>query len=207
MLRQLDKAAVKQLLRNPDTKVFRNQMMNLGWWVTVFLPLFGWFTILFLFSLADPDALLGVFLVLITSVGGFVPYVIIVSRRHAIALTREGMFMSHVDTEDYRGPLTWRNLFVRWDEFTQLKLTDGPMMTFRVKGERYAFTVQDPLFVGGSRAKKQQPFVEAICSYSGYIYHFQKGKGRSWQYLFASPGHTFDVEADASDWDSLDCSK
>ena len=207
MLRQLDKAAVKQLLRNPDTKVFRNQMMNLGWWITVFLPLFGLFTILFLVSLADPDALLELFIVLITSAVCFVLYVIIVGRRHAIALTREGMFMSHVDTEDYRGPLTWRNLFVRWDEFTQLKLTDGPMMTFRVKGERYAFTVQDPLFVGGSRAKKQQPFVEAICSYSGYIYHFQKGEGRSWQYLFASSGHTFDVEVDASDWDSLDCSK
>lgn len=167
MLRQLDKAAVKQLLHNPDTRVFRNLIVDGVW---------------------------------------FVPYVMVC--RLAIALTREGMFISHVDTEDYRGPLSRRNVFVRWDEFTQLKLTYGPILTFRVKGERYPFTVQDPFFANGSsRAKKQLPFVEAICSYSGYAYHFQKGEGRTWQYLFASSGHTFDVEVDASDWESLDCSK
>jgi hypothetical protein len=74
-------------------------------------------------------------------------------------------------------------------------------MTFRVKGERYSYNVVDLLLTNYARAKKHQTFVEAICSYSGYIYHFQKGEGRTWQYIFASPGHTFDVEADDSDWE------
>lgn len=203
MLRQLDKAAVKQLLRNPDTKVFRNPMMNIGLWVAILIPLSVWLIIVFDVSISDIDVLKTVLVILLVNGGWCVPYVI-VCRRYAIALTKDGMYLSHVDTEDYRGPFSHRNLFVRWDEFTQLKLTDGPMMTFRVKREKYAFTVKDPFFVaGGTRAKKHQPFVEAICSYGGYIYHFQRGEGRTWQYLFASPGHTFDVEAEGSDWDSL----
>ena len=203
MLRQLDKAAVRQLLSNSDNKVFRNQMMNIGWLVAILALVSAWLILV----LSDMDVLKTVLVILIVNGGWCVPYAL-VCRRYAIALTKEGMYISHVDTEDFRGPLTRRNIFVRWDELTQLKLTQGPIMTFRVKGERYAFTVQDPLFGnGGTRAKKLQPLVEAICSCSGYIYHFQKGEGRSWQYLFASPGHTFDVEADASDWDSLDCSK
>ena len=203
MPKQLDKTATKQLLRSPDTKVIHNPMMNIGWWVAIFILLSAWLFLLFDVSISDIDVLKTVLVILIFNGGWCVPYVI-VCRRHAIALTKEGMYFSHVDTEDFRGPFSRRNLFVRWDEFTQLKLTQGPIMTFRVKGERYAFTVQDPLFGNGStRAKKQQPFVEAICSYSGYIYHFQKGEGRTWQYLFASSGHTFDVEADATDWDTL----
>ena len=203
MLRQLDKAAVKQLLHNPDTKVFRNQMMNIGWWVAILALVSAWLILV----LSDIDVLKTVLVILIVNGGWCVPYVL-ACRRYAIVLTKEGMYISHVDTEDFRGPLSLRNLFVRWDELTQLKLTQGPIMTFRVKGERYAFTVQDPLFGNGTgRAKKQLPFVEAVCSYSGYIYHFQKGEDRTWQYLFASPGHTFDVDADASDWESLACSK
>ena len=203
MLRQLDKAAVKQLLRNPDNKVFRNQMMNIGWWVAILTLVSAWLILV----LSDIDVLKTVLVILIVNGGWCVPYVL-ACRRYAIVLTKEGMYISHVSTEDFRGPLSRRNLFVRWDEFTQLKLTQGPIMTFRVKGERYAFTVQDPLFGNGvGRAKKQLLFVEAICSYSGYIYHFQKGESRTWQYLFASPGHTFDVDADASDWESLECSK
>ena len=203
MLRQLDKSAVKQLLRNPDNKVFRNQMMNIGWWVTILTLVTAWLILV----LSDLDDLKTVLVILIVNGGWCVPYVL-AFRRYAIALTKEGMYISHVSTEDFRGPLSRRNLFVRWDEFTQLKLTQGPIMMFRVKGERYTFTVQDPLLGNGvGRAKKQLPFVEAICSYSGYIYHLQKGESRTWQYLFASPGHTFDVEAGASDWESLDCSK
>ena len=203
MLRQLDKSAVKQLLRNPDNKVFRNQMMNIGWWVAILTLVSAWLILV----LSDIDVLKTVLVILIVNGGWCVPYVL-ACRRYAIVLTKEGMYISHASTEDFRGPLSRRNLFVRWDEFTQLKLTQGPIMTFRVKGERYAFTVQDPLFGNGiGRPKKQLPFVEAVCSYGGYIYHFQKGEDRTWQYLFASPGHTFDVEADASDWESLDCSK
>ena len=203
MLRQLDKAAVKQLLRNPDNKVFRNQMMNIGWWVAILTLVSAWLILV----LSDIDVLKTVLVILIVNGGWCVPYVL-ACRRYAIVLTKEGMYISHVSTEDFRGPLSLRNLFVRWDEFTQLKLTQGPIMMFRVKGERYTFTVQDPLLGNGvGRAKKQLPFVEAICSYSGYIYHFQNGEDRTWQYLFASPGHTFDVEAGASDWESLECSK
>ena len=199
MPRQLDKNAVKQLLHNPDTKVFRNQMMNIGWWVAILALVSAWLILV----LSDIDVLKTVLVILIVNGGWCVPYVL-ACRRYAIVLTKEGMYISHVSTEDFRGPLSLRNLFVRWDELTQLKLTQGPVMTSRVKGERYAFTVQDPLLVsGGARAKKHQPFVEAICSYSGYIYHFQKGEGRTWQYLFASSGHTFDIEADATDWDSI----
>ena len=194
---------MKQLLRNPDNKVFRNQMMNIGWWVAILTLVSAWLILV----LSDIDVLKTVLVILIVNGGWCVPYVL-ACRRYAIVLTKEGMYISHVSTEDFRGPLSRRNLFVRWDEFTQLKLTQGPIMTFRVKGERYAFTVQDPLFGNGvGRPKKQLPFVEAVCSYSGYIYHFQNGENRTWQYLFASPGHTFDVEADASDWESLDCSK
>lgn len=207
MLRQLDKAAVRQLLRNPDTKVFRNPMMNTGWSVAILILMSTWSILFLVGSISDIGVLKTVLIILIVNGEWCVPFVM-ACRRYAIALTKEGMYLSHVDTEDYRGPFSRRNLFVHWDDFTRLKLTDGPMMTFRAKGERYAFTVKDPLFsVGGTRAKKHQPFVEAICSYSGYIYHFQKGEGRTWQYLFASPGHTFDVEAQASDWESLDCSK
>ena len=194
---------MKQLLRNPDNKVFRNQMMNIGWWVAILTLVSAWLILV----LSDIDVLKTVLVILIVNGGWCVPYVL-ACRRYAIVLTKEGMYISHVSTEDFRGPLSRRNLFVRWDEFTQLKLTQGPIMTFRVKGERYAFTVQDPLFGNDiGRPKKQLPFVEAVCSYGGYIYHFQKGEDRTWQYLFASPGHTFDVEADASDWESLDCSK
>ena len=207
MPRQLDKAASQHLLRSPDTKVFRYNMINTGWRIVFFLLLSAWLGFVFFVSISDLGVLKSVLAIVIVNGGIFVPYVI-ACRRYAIALTKEGMYISHVDTEDYRGPFSRRNLFVRWDEFTQLTLTDGPVMTFRVKGERYAFTVKDPLFVVvGTRAKKHQPFVEAVCSYSGYIYHFQKGEGRSWQYLFASPGHTFDVEVDAHDWETLDCSK
>ena len=76
-------------------------------------------------------------------------------------------------------------------------------MSFRVKGERYGFTVNGLLYNGRVRAKKYQPFVDAICSYSGYVYQFQKGKGHAWQYIFASPDRTANFEADASDWDTL----
>ncbi len=203
MLRQLDKAAVKQLLRNPDNKVFRNQMMNIGWLVAILALVSVWLILV----LSDMDVLKTVLVILIVNGGWCVPYVL-ACRRYAIVLTKEGMYISHVDTEDFRGPFSRRNLFVRWDEFTQLKLTQGPVMVFRVKGERYAFTVQDPLFGNGvTRAKKQLPLVEAICSYSGYVYHLQEGEGRTWQFLFASAGHTFDVEASEHDWESLDCSK
>ena len=198
---------MKRLLRGCDTKVFRNPMVNIGWWVAALILLTAWLTFLIVVSTSDTDVLKTVLVILIVNGGWCVPYVL-ACRRYAIVLTKEGMYISHVSTENFRGPLSRRNLFVRWDEFTQLKLTQGPIMTFRVKGERYAFTVQDPLFgnvVG--RAKKQLLFVEAICSYSGYIYHFQKGESRTWQYLFASPGHTFDVDVDASDWESLECSK
>lgn len=202
MPRQLDKAAVKQLLRNPDTKVFRNQMMHIGWWIAIFLLLSVCLIIAFLESVLDLDALVATLIILIVNVGSVIIYVL-VCRRHVIALTREGMYLSHVDTEDYRGILSRRNLFVRWDELMQLKVANDPVMTFRVKGERYSYNVVDPIVTNYAHAKKHQTFVEAICSYSGYIYHFQKGEGRTWQYLFASPGHTFDVEADAFDWDSL----
>ena len=207
MPKQLDKSAVKRLLHNPDTKVFRNPMMNIGWSVAILVLLSALLIFFFVASISDRDVLKTVLVILIVNGGLFAPFVM-VCRRYSIALTKEGMYLSHVDSEDFRGPFSRRNLFVRWDEFSQLKITDGPMMTFRMKGEKYAFTVQDPLLGNGvGRAKKQLPFVEAICSYSGYIYHFQNGEDRTWQYLFASPGHTFDVEAGASDWESLDCSK
>ena len=201
MPKQLDKAGVKRLLRGCDTKVFRNPMVNIGWWVAALILLTAWLTFLIVVSTTDTDVLKTVLVILVFNGGWCVPYVL-VFRRQVIALTKEGMYFSHVSTEDFRGPLSLRNFFVPWDEFTQLTITDGPVITFKVKKGRYPYTFQDPLFGNGiTRAKKQLPFVEAICSYSGYIYHFQKGEGRTWQYLFASPGHTFDVEADASDWE------
>ena len=124
MLRQLDKSAVKQLLRNPDNKVFRNQMMNIGWWVAILTLVSAWLILV----LSDIDVLKTVLVILIVNGGWCVPYVL-AFRRYAIALTKEGMYISHVSTEDFRGPLSRRNLFVRWDEFTQLKLTQGPIMT------------------------------------------------------------------------------
>ena len=209
MPRQLDKAAVKKLLHNPETKVIRNQLMEIGGLVLLFIPILAWemFVLIDVFSFSAPgkiaDMVESILLILVLPAAFVIAY-IIASRRIKMALTHEGMFFSHVDTEDYRGPLSRRNLFVRWDEFTQLKLTNGPIMTFRVKGERYNYTVGAFLISSRVRAKKHLPFVEAICSYSGYVYHFQKGEGLTWQYLFASANHTFDVEAEVADWETLE---
>ena len=199
MPKQLDKHAAKQLLRSPDTRVFRNQLLNVDWLIAFAIPLCAWFCI---DSVPIKDILRSLLVILVVFVVGVVAF-IMDSRRHVLALTREGMYIWEVNTEDYRGSLSRRNLFVRWDEFTELKLSEGPVMSFRVKGERYGFTVNGLLYIGRVRAKKYQPFVDAICSYSGYVYQFQKGKGHAWQYIFASPDRTANFEADTTDWDTL----
>ena len=207
MPKQLDKAAVKELLRNPETKVVRNQMMDIAGVLGLFIPILGWeiFFLIAFFSVPVLDKTTGevlasILLVLVVPAALIVAYVV-TSRHYKMALTHEGMFFSHVETEDYRGPLSRRNFFVRWDEFTQLTLANGPNMTFRVKGEKYGFTVSAFLISGRARAKKHQPFVEDICAYSGYRYHLQQGDGLTWQYTFASPSQPLDFEVADSDWE------
>ena len=202
MPKQLDKNAAKQLLRSPDTRVFRNQMLNTAWLIAFSILICAYITFVCIVSAQPKDVLVTVIIILIVNIDCVIALVL-ASRRYVMAFTREGMYLSRVNTEDYRGPLSRRNLFVRWDEFTELKLSEGPVLSFRVKGERYGFTVNGLLNNGRFRAKKHQAFVDAICSYSGYVYQFQKGKGQPWQYIFASPGHTANFEADDTDWDSL----
>ena len=202
MPKQLDKNAAKQLLRSPDTRVFRNQMLNTAWLIAYSILICAYITFVCIVSAQPKDVLVTVIIILIVNIG-YVISLVLASRRYVMALTREGMYLSRVNTEDYRGSLSRRNLFVRWDEFTELKLSEGPVMSFRVKGERYGFTVNGLLYNGRVRAKKHQPFVDAICSYSGYVYQFQKGKEHTWQYIFASPDRTANFEADATDWDTL----
>ena len=202
MPKQLDKNAAKQLLRSPDTRVFRNQMLNTAWLIAFPILLCAYFTFVCIVAAYPKDVLVTVIIILIVNIDCVVALVL-ASRRYVMALTREGMYLSRVNTEDYRGPLSRDNLFVRWDEFTELKLSEGPVLSFRVKGERYGFTVNSLIISSRIRAKKHQPFVDAICSYSGYVYQFQKGKEHTWQYIFATPDRTANFEADATDWDTL----
>jgi hypothetical protein len=200
MPRQLDKAAVKQLLCNPETKVFRNQFQHIG-----LLAMFIFLFVLWDVSLFFPNGTTVVTIIAFLTVQAacMVGYWFW-GRCSVMALTPEGMYLARANTEDFRGPLTCDRLFVRWDELTMLKLeNNGPVMTFRVKGGRYAYTVSDDIISSRVSAKKQLPLVEAICSYSGYIYHFQKGVGLTWKYVFASPGHTFDVDVEEADWETL----
>ena len=202
MPKQLDKNAAKQLLHSPDTRVFRNQMLNTVWLIVFSILLSAYLTFVCIVAANPKEVLVAVILILIVNIDCVVA-IVLASRRYVIALTREGMYLPRVNTEDYRGPLSRDRLFVRWDEFTELKLSEGPVMSLRVKGERYGFTVNSLIIGGRVRAKKHQPFVDAICSYSGYVYQFQKGKGQPWQYIFASPSHTANFEADDTDWDTL----
>jgi hypothetical protein len=199
MPKQLDKAAVRQLLRNPDTKVFRNQFLHIGLLAMCVFLFILWDAALFVPVCTSVVAVIVLLTVQATCLVGYWFW----GRCSVMALTPEGMYLFRANTEDFRGPLTCDRLFVRWDELTMLKLEDGPIMTFRVKGGRYAYTVSGDIISSRTRAKKQLPLVEAICSYSGYIYHFQKGDGLTWKYIFASPNHTFDVEVDDTDWATL----
>ena len=191
MLRQLDKAAVKQLLRNPDNKVYRNQMMNIGWWVAILTLVTAWLILV----LSDLDDLKTVLVILIVNGGWCVPYVL-ACRRYAIVLTKEGMYISHVSTEDFRGPLSRRNLLNKYR-------TIYDSISLNKIGERM-LSKEDKYTIF---CNSHERFIKVSQKDKGYIYHFQKGESRTWQYLFASPGHTFDVDADASDWESLECSK
>ena len=120
-----------------------------------------------------------------------------------IAFTQEGMYLPRVETEDYRGPLTCSRLYVPWNELTELELSYGPILSFRIKGQRYGFTVNSLLGSNRSRAKRNLEFVETVSSYSGYKYHFSKGEGLTWEYLFILPNRAANAKADNYDWESF----
>ncbi|MBQ9865024.1 MAG: hypothetical protein IJM33_06775 [Bacteroidales bacterium] len=196
MPRQLDKAAVKKLLRKPDTKVFRNRSLHIALLVTLAFLFIVWDVALFF---PDDTAVATIIIVLTVQVASLAGYWFW-GRCSVLALTPEGMYLSRANTEDFRSPLTYSRLFVRWDELTMLKLENGPTMTFKVKEGRYAYTVSDDIISSRTRAKKHRPLVEAICSYSGYRYYFQQGVGLTWQYIFVSPSSSSDFEVVDSDW-------
>lgn len=203
MAKYLDRQAAKSLLRDPATTVFRNPMAECGVLVMVVLEVLACLLFLTSISFSNPDwrTVTTVSVILLVGMGFWVVYFL--EKRSGIAFTKEGMYLSRVETEDFHGPLSQSRMYVRWDELTELSLSYGPVMSFRVKGYRYGFTVDNVLPISSGRAQRNLQFVEAISSFSGYKYHFSKGKGLTWQYLFILSNRSANANADAYDWESL----
>ena len=203
MAKYLDRQAAKSLLRDPATTVFRNPMVDCGVLVMVVLEVLAclFFLASLFFSNPDLRTVIMVSVLLLMWIGFCVAYFI--EKRSGIAFTKEGMYLSRVETEDFQGPLSQSRMYVRWDELTELSLSYGPVMSFRVKGYRYGFSVVGVLPSSSGRAQRYQQFVETISSFSGFKYHFSKEKGLTWQYLFILPNRSANASADSYDWESF----
>ena len=202
--------AAEKLLRQPGVKVIRNPL-PLHWVRLVgamYLTLLwlGLLVMIIVGALETHDLwrsywVLGI--IMLVHVATCVS-IFIAGRRAVLALNKEGMYLSKVDSEDFRGPMTLRRRFFRWDELTELKLTSGPVLSFRVKGHPYGFAMNpiQSVNIGGFNKRNMQ-LVEAITAYSGYPHHIHNDGRNYWQCVFATSLRPANAEADVWDWDSL----
>lgn len=205
----LTNQAVEKLLRQPDIKVIRNPLHNETVNITIITLTLIWLGLLLMAtveSIETSDSWKGywtLLVILIVHIATCVA-VFISGRRTILALNKEGMYLSTVNTEDFRGPLSLRRHFFRWDEITELTLFSGPILSFKIKGRPYGFTLNPNIMTNGdSRAKKYKQLIEDISAYSGFPHHFHQDSRNNWKFIFATPFRSANTEVDEWDWDSL----
>lgn len=201
--------AVEKLLQQPDVKVIRNPLHNEAVNITIIALTLIWLGLLLMIimeSIETPDlwkAYWTLLVILIAHIAACVA-VFIGGRRTVLALNKEGMYLSTVNTEDFRGPLSLRRHFFHWDEITELTLSSGPTLSFRIKGRPYGFTLTPNIMTNeGFRAKRYKLLIEDISAYSGFPHHFHQDSRNNWKFIFATPFRPANTEVDEWDWDSL----
>ena len=201
--------AVEKLLQQPDVKVIRNPLHNEAVNITIIALTLLWLGLLLMVimeSIETTDSWKAYWTLLVILIVHIAACVAVITggRRTVLALNKEGMYLSTVNTEDYRGPLSLRRHFFRWDEITELTLSSGPTLSFRIKGRPYGFTLNPNIMTnGGFRAKRYKQLIEDISAFSGFPNHFHQDSRTDWKFIFATPFRPANTEVDEWDWDSL----